>query len=148
MILNSNYEPIFTKFVGNVPSNMSQKMSTFGAKNRQDLLRAAPKDVFRGFKLFPFLLLFQLWTDPHQNFGEYSLRPGFTFVCLEFFFKSVPFLNGGPLKIRHLFQPPLISPNLLRFSPNLQGMFTQASHINCKILGLKIFQSFAQSAKM
>src|SRR6267154_4907706 len=107
----------------------------FGAEYPQDLLRAAPKKIAE----LPFRISLSVMNRYPQNFWRMFPESSVHFCYSQCSLKSVPFLNGGPLKIRHLFQPLPISPNLLRFSPNLQGMFTQASHINCEILGLKIF---------
>src|SRR6267154_6548776 len=139
MILNSNYELILIKFAGSVRSRTTQKLTTFGAKNPQDLLRAAPHRRFSWFQTFPFSPPLSIMNRSSPKFWRMFPATRVHFCLSRVFFKSVPFLKGGPLNVRHGFQPPPISPNLLRFSPNLQGMFIQASHINCEILVLKVF---------
>ena len=68
MILNSNYEPIFTKFAENIPTSRSHKFPTFGAENPHYLLRAAPQRRFSWFQAFPFRISLSIMNRYTRNF--------------------------------------------------------------------------------
>src|SRR6267154_1325994 len=97
MILNNNYEPIFTKFAGNVPSNMCQNLSTFGAKNQQNLLRAAPQRRFSWFKTFPFWMPLSFMNRYSPNFWRMFLASSIHFCHSRVHIQIQATSQGGPL---------------------------------------------------
>src|SRR6267154_1548198 len=99
MILNSNYEPILIKFAGSVRRRTTQKLTTFGAKNPQDLLRAAPQRRVSWFLTLPFKISLSVMNGYSQNFWRMFPESSVHFCYSQVVtLKSVPFLNGGPPK--------------------------------------------------